>query len=190
MSGVGMRGNRWCRFEQFLAPGELVALRERVLSLESSFSPSTTTTGDTGHRRSRLLLSIPAPFDIILRQRLESAWPLVAASLGFPRFTLAQIVAQVTAHAGGDYYRVHDDNGQPSIRRRTVSFAYYFHDEPREFAGGELALLDEVHPPELISPAGNTIVFFPSSSRHEVRPVAGGADLASARLAVNGWLYR
>jgi Rps23 Pro-64 3,4-dihydroxylase Tpa1-like proline 4-hydroxylase len=72
-----------------------------------------------------------------------------------------------------------------------VSYVYYLHSEPRQFSGGELVICGSDQQRHVITPAGNSIALFPSSLLHEVTQVLGGGrDIDSARLTINGWIYR
>ena len=104
----------------------------------------------------------------------------------------------VTAHRGGGFFRPHRDVYDCS-NRRLVSFAYYFHPEPKGFAGGELLLYDTCITTDScratafsrIEPVNNSLVFFPSGYYHEVLPVHATSDaFENARFTVNGWLLR
>jgi Rps23 Pro-64 3,4-dihydroxylase Tpa1-like proline 4-hydroxylase len=81
-----------------------------------------------------------------------------------------------------------------------MTFVYFFHREPRQFEGGELRLHDSKnggdHPLstgsyQTIVPEQNQIVFFPSSTLHEITPVhCRSRSFADSRFTVNGWLHR
>ena len=105
----------------------------------------------------------------------------------------------VTAHRGGGFYLPHRDTGYARSGSRLVSFAYYFHCEPKAFAGGELLLYDTCIATDgyraaafsRIEPLNNSLVFFPSNYYHEVLPVRAQSDaFENARFTVNGWLHR
>ena len=106
---------------------------------------------------------------------------------------------QVTAHHAGGYYTCHADN-RGIFRARRVSYVYYYHHEPRRFAGGDLLLYDTDYDAQdaslraytRLSPPDNTLVLFPSDSYHEITQVApaSGETLAfgDGRFTVNGWI--
>ena len=110
-----------------------------------------------------------------------------------------RVELEVTAHRGGDFFVPHRDNGYARSDSRLVSFAYYFHREPKGFAGGELLLYDTcvaMHNYRAavfsrIEPVNNSLVFFPSDYYHEILPVcAKGNAFENARFTVNSWLHR
>jgi SM-20-related protein len=188
----------WCRIENLLTPADCEELLRDTLSVADGFGPSRTLTSASGHRRSSILFRNPQflkDFVEVIRRCL----PVVTPALGISPFEPSRITAQVTAHHDGDFYRVHRDDGHPDVRHRTVSFAFYFHREPRQFEGGELVLYEYDAPHDqvgtsasvVVAPHGNTIVFFPSRTPHEVRPIASAsARFEAARFAINGWVSR
>ena len=108
------------------------------------------------------------------------------------------IELDATAHRGGGFFRAHRDNAAMYPTRR-VSYAYYFHREPKRFSGGELLLYDTCVTTSdyratafsRIDPAHNSIVFFPSGYYHEVLPVRCESDAhEDARFSVHGWIHR
>ena len=113
------------------------------------------------------------------------------------------IEVDVTAHLTGGFFEPHSDDStdsaDPLLGTREISYAYYFHQEPRRFDGGDLLLYDTC--PESggfrrtvcsrIEPVGNTIVFFPSGCYHEILPVACHSNaFQDGRFTVNGWIHK
>ena len=80
----------------------------------------------------------------------------------------------------GGFYVKHEDNGPYGIRTKLVSFAYYFHRQPRPFSGGELLLYDaDAVTFARIEPQHNSIVFFPAGCVHEIATVSRGRSQTS-----------
>ena len=112
------------------------------------------------------------------------------------------IELELTAYRGGGFCLPHRDSGHKRTKRtnsRVISFAYYFHHEPKGFAGGELLLydtsvaMDDFAPAAFsrIEPVNNSLVLFPSDYYHEVLPVQATSDaFENTRFTVNGWLHR
>ena len=108
----------------------------------------------------------------------------------------------VTAYPTGGFFGPHTDSGYSADSpnsTREISYAYYFHQEPRRFGGGDLLLYDTCPESEgfrcvaysRIEPVRNTIVFFPSRCCHEVLPVTGRSDaFQDGRFTVNGWIHK
>ena len=142
-----------------------------------------------------------------VRRRIR---PWFAAELGrvvgdvFERFGVHgmcgyHVELDVTAHRDGGFYGPHRDSGSGYSGSRLVSFVYYFHREPKGFAGGELLLYDTCVATDRyrgtafsrIEPVNNSLVFFPSDYYHEILPVRAESDaFENARFTVNGWLHR
>ena len=111
---------------------------------------------------------------------------------------------EIAAHRSGDFTHLHRDidyrrDRDTGYAGRLVSLAYYFHCEPKGFAGGDLLLYDTCVATgdyraaafSRIEPIGNSLVFFPSDYYHEVLPVhANGDAFGNARFTINGWLHR
>ena len=104
----------------------------------------------------------------------------------------------VIAHRDGDFFTPHQDTGYARSDSRLVSFAYYFHREPKGFAGGELLLYDTCIATgdyraaafSRIEPINNSLVFFPSDYCHEVLSVhAKSSAFENTRFAIVGWLH-
>ena len=112
------------------------------------------------------------------------------------------VEVELTAYRSGGFCLPHRDSGHRRTERtnnRLISFSYYFHPEPKGFAGGELLLYDtsiatdDFAPAAFsrIEPVNNSLVLFPSDYYHEVLPVHATSDaLENARFTVNGWLHR
>jgi Rps23 Pro-64 3,4-dihydroxylase Tpa1-like proline 4-hydroxylase len=189
------------RAENFLTAGEWEELRQVIVRAPEELTAATTTVFErpggppihVAYRsgRSRVMFRLPVRSNRVFRKRLEQIWHSAAPSLGFPPIRLSLIEIQVASHTDSDHYAPHTDNKQWRHRRRIVSFAYYFHREPRSFAGGELALYRPGSATaDVIEPTGNSIVLFASSTLHEVRTVTGPQDISEGRLAIVGWINR
>jgi Rps23 Pro-64 3,4-dihydroxylase Tpa1-like proline 4-hydroxylase len=164
-------------------------LLDFVLGQEQNFRAATVNLGGgtraviEGVRRARILdtlSSFEGPFLDRLRERLQSA----LGQLGRAVFPIGRIEAQITASNDGDYFRLHQDGGADDTRE--ISFVYFLHDEPRRFSGGELRVRNDT-----VAPQGDTLIFFPSVSPHEVLPLCvPSRAFADSRFTVNGWIHR
>lgn len=96
----------------------------------------------------------------------------------------------MSAHLDGGFYVKHRDNGSSGYRTKLLSFAYYFHRQPRRFSGGDLLLHDEGAATfTRIEPQHNSIVLFPAGCVHQIAAVGGGFDrFGDARFALHGGL--
>lgn len=191
--------------EEFLAAQELERLARYVEAHESDFVLSevvapgaTATTVDFEHRKSRVLFELGEHEDVI-SGRILSYLPRILPAVGLQPFPIARVEAQITASNHGDFFRPHEDNGDPPLRTRELTFVYFFHREPKAFRGGELRIYD---PREtngemagrayrVIVPQQNQIVFFPSHLLHEITPVnCASRAFADSRFTLNGWFHR
>ena len=129
--------------------------------------------------------------------KLRSVLPHVLARLRVEALHRYWIEMDVTVHPGGGFYTRHSDNSEERNRPRKLSFVYYFHRQPRPFAGGDLLLYDTDLEAERastvaftrIEPLHNSLVFFPSDALHEITPVeCDTPDFEDGRFTVNGWV--
>ncbi|MBW4420011.1 MAG: 2OG-Fe(II) oxygenase [Myxacorys californica WJT36-NPBG1] len=194
---------KYLQLDQFLNPSRLPTLQgtsrllDYVLHQESNFVPTTTSTGETDYRKSKILYEFPDLSQWMVQQ-VEAVLPTVFTQLDHPPFQVSQIEIQLTAHNDGDYYKMHNDNGSAEVARRELSYVYYFYQEPKGFSGGELRLYDlnvetgwyeSAETSVTIEPRNNTIVFFPSHYLHEVLPVlCPSRAFAQSRFTLNGWI--
>jgi SM-20-related protein len=198
----GVERARWVVLDEFLAPRELEELICYVLQHEAEFQNSKVISpnGSRGvidyeHRRSRVLMGLGKYQEIIL-QRIRCVLPKVLDRLGIEEFPVAHTEAQITASNDGDFFSPHTDDGQETISSRRITFVYFFHREPCQFAGGELRLHDsrgnsKTGSYQTIVPQQNQVVFFPCSVLHEITQVQCPSGVfADSRFTLNGWLHK
>ena len=127
-------------------------------------------------------------FEPLLRAAFAEALP----RLGLPEPRPHSVGLGMSVHRGGGFYTRHRDNGRHGFRTKVLSFAYYFHRQPRRFTGGELLLHDENAATfTRIEPQHNSIVLFPAGCVHEIAAVGSDLeDFADARFALHGGLER
>ncbi len=189
----------YVQIDNFLSSEEHKKLLKYVLTKESEFLPTSTSTNDVNYRRSMVLYSFPDFSDMIVR-RVRAMIPDIISKLDIPSFSISQIEAQLTAHNDGNYYKIHNDNGSSDTANREFTFVYYFYREPKAFSGGELLLYDSKIENNLyvnaesftkIEPRNNSIVFFLSRCMHEVLPViCKSRSFADSRFTINGWVRK
>jgi Rps23 Pro-64 3,4-dihydroxylase Tpa1-like proline 4-hydroxylase len=192
--------------DEFLAPQELEELTRFTLEHEADFSASEVVSPSVNggmvnydHRRSRVLMNLAHHQDLMLA-RIKAVLPQVLDALGLEEFSIADVELQVTASNHGDFFRFHSDNGSHRVASRHLTFVYFFHREPRPFAGGELRIHDarleegtyvSEGSYQTIVPQQNQIVFFPCELLHEITPVNCSSErFADSRFTLNGWLRR
>lgn len=166
-----------------------VAISKREYFTRSKTSPSK---NYPDWRRSTViydnqLVDVAANLERAIRFRL----PEVKAALAVPPFDIASFEIQLTSHNDGEYYKWHTDNGTRDTATRVITFVYYFYEQPRKFSGGELIIYQPGAEPAVIDPQNDSIVFFRSHIRHEVKAVTcPSAQFEDGRFTLNGWIRR
>ncbi|BAY33163.1 prolyl 4-hydroxylase alpha subunit [Nostoc carneum NIES-2107] len=189
----------YIQIEDFLTAEEHQLLLNYVLDRESLFVATTTSTNEMNYRHSKVLYSFPEVSELITT-RIKSLIPDVVNRLGLPSFPITYIESQLTAHNDGNYFKIHNDNGSPETSLRELTYVYYFHQEPKQFSGGELLIYDSkiinnfyVNSESFttIEPRNNSVVFFLSRYLHEVLTVNCPSQFfADSRFTINGWVNR
>jgi Rps23 Pro-64 3,4-dihydroxylase Tpa1-like proline 4-hydroxylase len=92
---------------------------------------------------------------------------------------------------------VHTDAGE-KVKKRSLTYVYYFNRQPRAFRGGDLRVYDDAirngklaraDTFHVVEPVHNRIVFFWARTMHEVTRVEVPSHaFADARFTVNGWI--
>ena len=186
--------------DDFLGPDEHHDMLAFVLRERDRFEPSTVEgRKDVGRRNSVIMHFSHQAHARLLGNRILVWLPVILKALGRPMFPLGAVESQLTASNHGDYYRAHLDSGDPSMERRELSCVYYFHRQPKGFAGGALRLHDAFESAEGLVPAGtfqeiepesNRLVVFPSRTYHELMPIrCPSRDFADGRFAITTWLH-
>ncbi|MGB3405271.1 MAG: 2OG-Fe(II) oxygenase [Microcoleaceae cyanobacterium] len=187
--------------EQFLTPEENQKALDIALNQADDFVGSKTTTQASNYRRSSILYAtLFAEYYEFMRQKLLNTLPDVLQKLNHPTFEVSQVEMQLTAHNDGCFYKIHNDSGSEKTATRTLTYVYYFHQEPKNFSGGELRLYETELKAgvattngqyKTIQPKNNSIVFFDSRCKHEVMPVkCPSQKFEDGRFTLNGWLRR
>jgi Rps23 Pro-64 3,4-dihydroxylase Tpa1-like proline 4-hydroxylase len=192
--------------DEFLSPQEVAELMQFTLDHQADFETSEviSPTAEDGivnyeHRRSRVLMDLGRHQDLILN-RIKSVLPDILKKLDMGEFTIRDVEAQITASNDGDFFHFHNDNGNAPVASRRLTFVYFFHREPKQFAGGELRIHDarlgsngyeSEGRYQAIAPEQNQIVFFPCELMHEITAVnCPSRQFADSRFTLNGWLRR
>lgn len=166
-----------------------VALSKREYFTRSKTSPSK---NYPDWRRSMVvydnqLVEVAANLERAIRLRL----PEVEAALAVPPFDISSFEIQLTSHNDGEYYKWHTDNGTLDTATRVITFVYYFYGQPKKFSGGELIIYQPDADPAVIDPENDSVVFFRSHTRHEVKAVTcPSQQFEDGRFTLNGWIRR
>jgi SM-20-related protein len=203
-TGISLIKARVLLLKEFLTQQELSALLEFTLRSEAKFEParvvlsrSEQTITEHPYRRARVLFDIGI-YKRLVESRVCVLLPHILQELGCPNFPAEDVEVRITASNDGDFFRVHSDNCQESLKTREISFVYYYYREPKGFSGGELRVYDTPieNGPYMASntcknviPRQNQIVFFQSVLRHEVMEVHCPSRLfGDSRFTINGWI--
>jgi hypothetical protein len=195
---------RYLRIESVLEPAEHQRLLDYVRACEAEFEPGRVlpvdgpVRVDPRVRQARDKVGLGEVWDLF-ESRLRRLLPQVRQALGVPWFPLGRIERHVVAHATGDFFGVHTDNGREPVAGRRITAVYYFNWAPKRFSGGQLRLYDGVlrrgrfEPAATyttVEPVDNSLVFFSSELFHEVCPVHGDTtELYDGRFSVNIWYW-
>lgn len=181
--------------DNFIDPSLHADLLKFALAHERQFAPST-----EAYNRRSLVLPDFAEFAGVFRDRVRSLLPQLAVAFGIGEFRPGEIECQLAAHNDGDYFRLHNDCASPETEERTITYVYYFNNEPKSFSGGEFRLYggrlvngryECGEPAAEIEPRNNSILLFPSHCHHEVLPVRCPSNrFVDSRFTVNGWVRR
>jgi Rps23 Pro-64 3,4-dihydroxylase Tpa1-like proline 4-hydroxylase len=125
-----------------------------------------------------------------LEKEIRLRLPEVMIALKIPEFDIGSFEIQLTSHNNGEYYKWHTDNGTRETEARVITFVYYFHGHPKAFDGGEL-LIHQSAGPVTIKPENDSMVFFNSRTKHEVKKVVcASRRFEDGRFTLNGWVRR
>ena len=196
----GPRPVPFVRLTNFLTPAQQKRLCMSIRVARDKFVPAQVGTGDV-RRESRTAWVADRRMVREVRPwfgpKLRSVLPHVLARWRMEALHRYRIEMDVTVHLGGGFYTRHRDNALEGNRARKLSYVYYFHRQPRPFAGGDLLLydtdLETSRGPAAaftrIEPVHNSLVVFPSDASHEITPVeCDTRDFLDGRFTVNGWV--
>ena len=194
----------------FLPAGDHRRLLDWTLAARDRFRPSKLVGGivDEDLRISSMLKDL-GEMRPLLRRAIDTRLDEIFAGAGVRPFTPDVVETELAAHGEGAHFAPHVDVAYGAERGlvggdgtgahdRIVSCVYYFHAEPRRFAGGELRLhrfgsraSGEDGSYVDIAPVQNALLVFPSMALHEVRRVSvPSGRFEDSRFAVNIWLAR
>lgn len=129
----------------------------------------------------------------LLREQVMERLGAALARLGIPAFEPGLFEIQMTSHNDGEFFRRHTDSASASTASRALTFVYYFHRVPTQYAGGELVFCDEGAEgggDVVISPDNDSLVLFDPRTPHEVRPIrCPSGRFEDGRFTLNGWLH-
>jgi SM-20-related protein len=195
---TGIRPAPYIRIPEFLTEGENRAVTAYANNKEPEFRASSVEGGRKGYRQSQVLFKLD-DLGIDFEAQVRALLPEVSRYFGLTLPDNFTFEMQMTTHADGGHFRIHNDNSSPATASRFLTYVYYFHRVPTAFSGGSLRLYDDsrVDPSNWvpvatfteIKPENNMLLFFPSRHFHEVLPTLSRTGLfADGRFTVNGWI--
>ena len=151
-------------------------------------------------RKSRHAPSISfRPWHDRLKPYFDAAVPDILSHIGIATFAIDRFEIDMVSHNDGDFFSRHIDIGRGQYRwetTRIVSMVYYFHAQPKGFAGGALRFHPYVrtsaneHKFVDIEPINNRLVAFGSTMPHEVMPIScPSRRFADSRFSINCWVH-
>ena len=191
---------RYAVIDDFLSSDEHRDMLAFALSCQDAFEAGTVHSNDPMYRQNLVVMGFgSSPHSTLLQNRLLVWLPFLLKKLGMPLFPLHEVESQLTAGNDGHFYKVHEDSAAED-NPRALSCVYYFHREPKGFAGGEFRLYDSIHTAEgrraaetfrAIEPRSNRLVVFPSDESHELCPIrCPSGEFADSRFAATTWVRR
>jgi predicted 2-oxoglutarate/Fe(II)-dependent dioxygenase YbiX len=184
----------FCLYRDVLGPELNRAVYAEALSLRPIFEPSRLSPGrvDTSNRLSAVVYDQHlGRFTSVFRQMLQDRLDDALERLGIPAFPVGVMEIQMTAHGDGEFFRQHTDSGSRATADRALTFVYYFHAEPKRYAGGELVFFGAYGDEQIVEPINDALILFDPHTPHEVRRVScPSGRLEDGRFTLNGWLRR
>jgi SM-20-related protein len=188
----------YIRIPEFLSPADNAAVMEYAVLKQKNFQASGVEAGPEGYRRSEVLMKLD-DLGIDFEAQIRALLPEVCQYFGLVLPEDFAFEMQMTTHADGGHFKIHNDNGSPGTASRFLTYVYYFHRMPLGFSGGSLRLYDDSRADPLnwvpvatfaeIKPENNTLLFFPSRHVHEVLPtLSRTGNFADGRFTINGWI--
>ena len=130
-------------------------------------------------------------FKIKIEEEIKRRLPEVLEMLEVRKFEIASFEVQLTSHNDGEFYKWHRDNSTAGTASRVVTFVYYFNAIPKKFSGGELVIYHHDGQESFIEPLNDSMIFFNSATKHEVKPVICPSKLfEDGRFTLNGWIRK
>ncbi|MGL5081903.1 MAG: 2OG-Fe(II) oxygenase [Microcoleaceae cyanobacterium] len=192
---------QFVQINDFLSPEEYQTALEIAFSHQSEFFEAGIFNKAVNYRQSFVLLFKNLPdFYELMRLKILETRPHVLEQLGLTSFLVSFVEMQMTVYQDGGFYKIHSDIDPEKAPTRTLSYVYYFYQEPKSFYGGELRLYETQFSGEepkiqenfeMIQPRNNTIVFFDSRCKHEILPIScPSGRFEHSRFTINGWVCR
>lgn len=190
----------WDNFFGQTIVDELLAhvIRNQAYFRESSVASNLSDHNINRNVRISSILSDLGDLKAEIKNRFKMALPEALERLCAPSFEFSGTEREIVAHGNGAFYKRHIDTftGSTVTSVRALTAVYYFHEQPKQFSGGELRLLPLRHSNAKtnyldIEPVNDRALFFPSWAPHAVMPVVSESDrFEDSRFAINCWYHK
>lgn len=186
------------------APNSLVTeLLQHVAVNQSRFQRAKVNSADPKYRDDVRRTEIFHQYEVgraYFLTRLRDMQPELCRLFDMPVFEIGRMETKLSNHISGGHFRPHnDDNKGSGPDRRRLSWLFYFHRWPKQFAGGELFLMDTCREetggqrtfrPESytrVEPINNRLIVFRSADFHAVSETTlPSGEFMDGRMAVAG----
>jgi hypothetical protein len=193
-------------FDDFLAKDERehfwqLALQSEEVFFDAGFARKGERMVDYKRRKTGVL-DLEATDKLLFHGKLQPLLDDLLSLFSIPAMPHKKIEIKMTAHSQGGFFGIHQDAfNDVDGSARYLSWLYYFHLQPKPYAGGDLILFDSTRLREdhrfddgtftRYIPADNQLVIFPSSFFHGVTPVEllrpdFECDFKCNRFAISG----
>jgi SM-20-related protein len=188
--------------DDFLGGAGAEQLFQYAIAHEAGFRPSKVALGhlgiiDESRRVSKVNSDIDAAMPLIepaIRKAVDEAIP----KLGLVNVESYLLEPELTWCGDGGFFKMHVDTlyRDRLANQRVMTVVYYFHKEPKAFAGGQLCLYGlgadaDSSIRQEIEPLCDRAVFFPAWFPHQVLPVhCSSAAFADGRFAISCWVRK
>jgi len=187
------------QIDNFLKPQEILHLWDTIKENNDSFSSSMISKGLVSeNRQSHVLYKKSMPdIDSWFFPKIFNNLNSALRRCHVTQFNMNRHELQLTMHLHDDYYVTHSDTNKENANSPKLTFVYYFHTLPKQYKGGDLLLFDtDTEEDEYsmkytrISPAYNSVLFFPSTAFHQITPISLDTDnYLDGRYTLNGWIH-
>ena len=174
-----------------------LALKSEDAFFEAGFGRKGEQVIDRQSRRTSVF-NLEAADKRLFRGKLQPLLDDLLVLFSIPAMPHKEIEIKMTAHSEGGFFGIHQDGFKDHDgSERYLSWIYYFHPQPKRYAGGDLILFDSNRLREnhrfddgkytRYIPVDNQLVCFPSCFFHGVTPVELlQPDFECNRFAISG----
>jgi SM-20-related protein len=186
--------------KNFLSEEQNKELLERTLN-HKGWKDSTIINNANNYRKSKVIYYLDNDVITLFEGKIKDVYRDVLSELDMEDFDISKIEMQMTSSNNGDFFKVHPDadykRGRGDVKKRKLTFVYYYFNEPKPFTGGDLKIYDfkddnrtthDASKFETIVPENNMLIFFQSDYWHEVEKVFCEPSFENSRFTVNSWI--